>query len=197
MRLYGEQFILLHHAISDLGATVTEHGLPNRRSPWVFAVQMIISGVMCLRYARRLAHPGPRVANPHANDHRAWLIRMCAAGFFLMPAPHNLPVMHYVHMFGGGFIFFSLWMLSMIYLSEGRKRGLRKTFWVGMVILQATVLTYAFFFAINSPSKQFAQGVGLLGLLIVLTWASRMVAHTEPLVAELPDKRHTGTAESI
>ena len=180
MRLHGEHFVLLHHAISDLGATVTLGGLPNRRSPWVFAIQMAVSAVMCLRFARHLVRQS---GNP--KDNRVWLLRMCAAGFALMPAPHNLPVTHVVHMFGGGFVFFSLWMLTMIYLSEGRRRGHTGTFWVGMVILQSTVLTYAFMFAIDAAAKQIAQGVGLAGLLGALIWSTQVVARTEPVAAQL------------
>ncbi len=173
MRLYGEDFILLQHAISDLGATVTRGGLPNRRSPYVFLVQMVVSGVMCLRYARVIAR---RDGEPRGN--RVRLLRLCAAGFFLMPAPHNLPVAHQVHMIGSGFIFFSLWVLTMNYLTDARRRGLGGTFWIGMVVLQSTVLTYAFFFAIDSEFKQVAQGFGLLGLVGTLIWSTQAVARS-------------------
>jgi hypothetical membrane protein len=173
MRMYGEHFVLFQHAISDLGATVTSSGLPNRRSPYVFLIQMITSGVMCLRYARHIVHSEN---NPREN--RVRLIRLCAVGFFLMPAPHNLPATHHIHMFGGAFIFFSLWMLTMIYLCEGRKHGMGGTFWFGMIVLQSTVLSYAFMFAINSEVRQIAQGIGLCGLLGALIWSTQALAHS-------------------
>ena len=48
-----------------------------------------------------------------------------------------------------------------------------------MIILQSTVLTYAFFFAINHEFKQVAQGIGLFGLLAVLIWSTQALARTE------------------
>jgi lipid-A-disaccharide synthase-like uncharacterized protein len=133
---------------------------------------MIVSGVMCLRYARHIARSED---NPREN--RVRLLRLCAAGFYLMPAPHNLPITHYLHMFGGPFIFFSLWVLTMIYLSEGKRHGMAGTFWLGMVILQSTVLSYALMFAIDSEVKQSAQGIGLCGLLTALIWSTQALAH--------------------
>ena len=45
-----------------------------------------------------------------------------------------------------------------------------------MVVLQSTVLTYAFFFAIDSETKQVAQGFGLLGLVGTLIWSTQALA---------------------
>jgi hypothetical membrane protein len=171
MKLYGEPFVVLQHALSDLGATVTRNGFPNPRSPYVFVPQMVVSGLMTLRYATLVAQ---REGDPRAP--RVRLLYLCSIGFFLMPAPHDLPVAHYIHMVGGGFIFFSLWMLTMIYLVEARRRGRALAFWVGMTILQATVLSYAFFFAIDHPQKQTAQGFGLVGLVATLTWITQSLA---------------------
>lgn len=182
MRLYGEHFVVLQNAISDLGATVTRGGLPNRRSPYVFFVQMVTSGVLCLRYARRIALA---CGDPRAS--RARLLRLASAGFFLMPAPHNLLATHYIHMLGGGLIFFSLWVLAMLYLVEARRRGLGGTFWFGMAVLQSGVLTYAFLFAVNSDYKQVAQGFGLLGLIGALVWATVALGHSVPAECFAPD----------
>ena len=45
-----------------------------------------------------------------------------------------------------------------------------------MVVLQSTVLTYAFFLAIDSETKQVAQGFGLLGLVGTLIWSTQALA---------------------
>lgn len=79
-------------------------------------------------------------------------------------------------MFGGGFIFFSLWMHANIYLVEAKRSGKPGVFWIGMLVLQSTVLTYAFTFAIDWQHKQITQGIGLAGVIGVVIWSSMAVA---------------------
>ena len=191
MRFYGEQFVLLQHAISDLGSTVTRNGYPNPRSPYFFCAQMVVSGIITFRYAKLLAErEGDRRAL------RVRLLRICGTGFFFMTAPHNLPVTHYVHMVGGGFIFFSLWVLTMIYLTEARRRGMGIGYWVGMTVLQAAVLSYAFLFAINYERKQAAQGFGLLGLILALVWVTQVLAHVPAEALDYAEEESGDSATS-
>lgn len=166
-RLYGDQFIFMRDAISDLGATVTRTGHPNPHSAYAFIPGMVVSGIHMIvfsRYLKRM-HQGDRSGRPR-------LALLAALGFFVMPAPHNLPVYHYMHMMGAAFIFFAFWVLSMGYLRDCKKLGMHGVYWVGMIVLQVTILTYAFLFAIDSPVKQVAQGFSLVGLIATLVVSS-------------------------
>ncbi len=192
MWLYGEDFVFFQHVVSDLGATVTPGGLPNQRSPYVFFVQMVVSGVMCLRHARLIVRN-----DEESRRNRVRLLRLCAAGFFFMPAPHDLPATYPIHALGGGFIFFSLWVLTMIYLTDARRRGLGGTFWIGMVVLQSTVIPYAFFFAVDSESQLVAQGFGLLGLVGTLIWTTQALARSRAVVKEATEETARDTTAPI
>ena len=172
-RLYGDQFIVFRDAISDLGATVTSTGLPNRQSPYVFVPGMVVSGIIMLVFARYLDRK-------HANGRsiRPRLARLCSAGFLLMPAPHNLPVCEQLHMTGAAFIFFAFWALGMGYLTDCRELGMHALYWIGMAVLQGTVVSYGVLFTINSPSKQTAQGFGVLGLISTLVVSTYALSRT-------------------
>ena len=113
-----------------------------------------------------------------------------------MPAPHDLAGTHFIHVTGGGLIFFSLWMLTMIYLANARRQGLGGTFWFGMVVLQSTVLTYAFYFAIDSEFQQAAQGFGLVGLIGTLIWTTQALARSGVEAQAVPEEATHDTAAS-
>lgn len=187
MRFYGDEFTLFHDAISDLGATFTRSGEPNPVSPYVFAVQLVGSALVMARLGRHLRSRGlPR----SSADVR--LARLAAVGFVLMPAPHNEPVYHTIHMLGAGFVVFSLWVFAMRYLFECRRLGMAHGFRLGMAGLQGTVLPYAAMFALGSEHRHVAQLLtvaALSAILIAATGSLARLARSRPEALSQADVR--------
>jgi hypothetical protein len=96
-----------------------------------------------------------------------------------MPAPHNLPTFHSIHMLGAGFVIFSLWVYGMRYLLRCRDLGMVTGYRIGMVVLQAGVLTYALLFALDSPHKQTAQAAAVFSVCVTITVSTGVLARRE------------------
>lgn len=171
MRFYGEQFTYFHDAISDLGATLTRGGSPNPTSPYVFAVQLVGSALVMAGLARHLRVRGLPLGSADVR-----LAQLAAVGFVLMPAPHNEPLYHTIHMLGAGLVVFSLWVLAMRYLLECRRLGMVHGFRVGMAGLQGTVLPYAAMFALGSEYRHVAQLLTVAALSAILIASTSTVA---------------------
>lgn len=197
MAHYAEDFALLRDAISDLGATQTRRGgAPNPVSPYIFGAQLFASAVIMLRFAHYLRREGADAASVDVR-----LAQLAAVGFLLMPAPHNEPVYHTIHMVGAGFVIFSLWVYGMRYLWRCRLRGMVSGYRVGMTLLQGGVLTYALLFALGSPVKQVAQAAAVASVCLVLTGATVALARSrarEPVSRQdRAVRRRVSTAGSV
>lgn len=66
----------------------------------------------------------------------------------------------------------SLWALTGLFLFEARRFVPLEKFIVQQSILQVTVLTYAAAYAYDLPVKNIAQKFAVLGLMIVLKFAT-------------------------
>ncbi len=181
MHAYGDEFTWFRDAISDLGATLTRSGAPNPVSPRVFAAQLVGSGVIMAALARHLRARG---LERSATDVR--LARLAAVGFVLMPAPHNEPLYHTIHMVGAAFVVFSLWVLSMRYLIRCRRSGMVKGYRMGVVALQGTVLPYALLFALGSQHRHVAQVLTVAALYATLLGATMALAREASRRSEAP-----------
>ncbi|MFW5745533.1 MAG: hypothetical protein ACOC2D_19840 [Spirochaetota bacterium] len=178
MRLYGDGFTYFHDAISDLGATLTRSGAPNPVSPYVFAVQLLSSAAVMAGLSRHL-----RARGLARGSSDVMLARLAAVGFLLMPAPHNEPVYHTIHMLGAGLVVFSLWVLAMRYLARCHRLGMVQGYRMGMAGLQGTVLPYALLFALGSPYRHVTQLLtvaALSAILIAATASLARVASSRP-----------------
>jgi hypothetical membrane protein len=177
--LYPEKYVIAQHALSDFGATVTrDQLLPNPIAPWVFGVGMVVSAVWMFGMPAKLDE------GEHRRSLMVRMAQLCAIGFLFMVAPHNLPLTRPIHMTGGACIFFSLWAFAVHYLVACRRNGQRLLFLVGMLILQASVLFYAVLFVVDSPAKQAAQAIALVGVILPLLFATRAVSHASELEVE-------------
>lgn len=179
-RLYADDFALFRDAVSDLGATATRGGRPNRHSPYVFTAQMVASSGTMILFARHQIHRGFHHASGEVR-----LSELAGIGFLLMPAPHNEPVYHVVHMVGAGFVVFSLWASSMRYLRTTRRLGHVVWYWIGMTLLQGGVLTYALLFALDSPLKQTAQAYALISISFTIVTSTGLLAADEAAISEV------------
>lgn len=169
---YREPFRFWKYPLSNLGATVTQHGLPNFRSIFFFDSGMIISGVIMFAVSARFA--ASKV------DHRRikrGLTFLCGIGFFVIIFPYNIN--DNIHMVGGGAVFGSLWGLTLVFLLELR----RAVGWLRFVLLQLplqiTILPYAALFMLGVPIKQAFQKPAVAGLMLtlLLVLRSRRRAH--------------------
>ena len=158
---YREPFQLWKYPLSDLGATVTEHGLPNTPSLVFFDCGMLASSLIMLRISSRFA--ASKVRNRKI---KRGLTLLGAAGFFVIMFPYNIS--DPVHMTGGGMVFGSLWALTVLLLLETRPRAGRLRFWLLQLLLQLTILPYAALFLLGPPIKQAFQKPAVVGLMLTL-----------------------------
>ena len=159
---YGEPFHLWRDAFSQLGETITPSGNANIVSRLIFSTGWMTSGVLmamiCVRFAVRRDLTLHRV--------KSGLAFLGAVGFFIATTPNNLN--HLVHSIGMGIEVGVMYFFSMILLIELRSCIRRSVFSGQIALLHAAVLTYAATFIANSDSKQLAQKLCILGLLLVM-----------------------------
>ncbi len=159
---YGESFHFWSDALSDLGTTVTKNGFSNQISFIVIAIGMILSGYLTLKISAYFARHSEL---QHYRSKR--LITLLAAiGFLLFSAPHN--IWYILHSVGAGLMVGDLWALGSLILLEQKVQLSVREFILYQLILQITVLAYAFTFFINVPIRQAFQKFAVLGLLFVL-----------------------------
>ncbi len=165
---FGEAFSFRNHAISYLGMLRTPGGNSNNLSMLIFSFGLVISAAISYRISRTA---------------RSFYIRMlfllCALGYLVMITPCDLN--NGVHSAGAGMVFGSLWMVAGIWLV----RLIPHTGWMRFIfyqlILQGTVLPYAWCYIRDHPDKQFLQKFALTGLILMLKIAcmeSAANAHT-------------------
>jgi len=159
---YGESFHFWSYALSDLGTTVTKHGFPNQISFIIIAVGMILCGYLTLKISAYYAR------SSELQHHRVKRIItfLAAIGFLLFSAPHN--IWYLIHSIGAGLMVGDLWALGGLILIEQKAEFTFREFIVYQMILQVTVLAYAFTYFINVPIRQVFQKFAVFGLLYVL-----------------------------
>lgn len=164
MYTYGEKFLFWKYAFSYLGGINTVNGKPNYLSAVIFVASMIASGILCLQI---LSATG-RKRNP---GHKAgrFFLKTCTAGYFTIIVPYD--VLDIVHVAGSAAVFGGLWFFINILLWEIRKNGEKGKFLLFQLLLQGTILPYAFLYVINSPLRETAQKFAIAGLMLALKLA--------------------------
>lgn len=155
MITFGEPYSFYKHAYSYFGRIRTPNGNSNILSFLIFSCSSILSAYICL-HIDRILHGG--------YNHN--LFKICAVGYLLMLTPCD--IYNPLHMVGAAIVFASLWLFAVIRLVQLiPSTGIIK-FIVYQLVLQGTVLPYAFFYAIDSPAKQMVQKIALFGLIAAL-----------------------------
>lgn len=175
---YREPFRFLAYPLSDLGATVSEHGFPNRVSNVFFDLGMIVGGLIMLTIARGLKSG----AMPHREPKRV-LSLVAALGFFVITFPYNIN--DTIHMIGGAALIGGLWGLTVLLLFELRQLIGKGRFWIMQILLQGTILPYALLVALDIPIKQAFQKPAVLALIITLPLALAQQRSGRRMVATL------------
>jgi len=121
----------------------------------VFALGMTASSMICFHISRHLEKPFYQR-----------LFRLCGTGYILLITPCDL--YNPLHALGGALVVGSLWFFTVCSLHDLYQKISKIRFFLYQLILQATVLPYAFLYAAGSPDKQLAQKFALAGLILAL-----------------------------
>lgn len=155
MLAYGQDFSFRDHAFSHLGRLHTQDGSNNILSLMIYGPGMLLSSLICYRLSSLIADRA---------GHN--LMRMAAAGYLLLIVPCDL--LRLVHSIGGGLVIGSLWLFALLGMYRLRSRAGNRKFLIQQLILQGSVLPYAFMYAMESPLCPVFQKFALAGLIISL-----------------------------
>jgi hypothetical protein len=153
--VYGEKFHFWDFAYSYLGMTLTPGGFGNTPSFLVYVVGCLFNSFICFKISNTVAVQLYRI-----------LFKMCGAGYLLLMLPCNL--IDSFHSVGGALVFGSLWFFSVVSINDIYKSGKKYKALFYSLLLNGTVLPYAFMYFVKSPYMQIAQKIALLGLILVL-----------------------------
>lgn len=165
--LYKDRFDLWNFAISYLGGIHSLSGQENLASYLAFNVGMIVCAMLSHRISQLFHH------TRHLHHQRFYrlLFEFCATGYIIMLMPHD--VSDTIHSFGAGIVFGSLWLYCIFTLGFLYDVIERWKFFGCHILLQSTVLTYAFMYFTGSGLKQNFQKFAIVGLLINLFVVTR------------------------
>jgi len=169
---YSERFVFFKYALSDLGGIYTVNGNKNIPSFSIFISGMFLCAVFMALICRRFIQG--RDGGEKNRHVKTALSGLASAGFIIIMSPND--TMHAVHIAGGALMFFSLWMLTNVFLIDAARRKDRMTVVIGHLFLQSTVVTYALLYFINSPFRQTAQKAAVFGLILVLGFVTKRLS---------------------
>jgi hypothetical protein len=157
---YNGRFNLLTDPFSRLGASETPDGDPNRASMAIFIIDMVITAILfsCLAVVffkdKEVPFRGVRV-----------LFSIVAAlGACITTFPNNYFLAQ--HQLGAGFLVGSFWLHGILFILDAG-RVIQKTHALLLhLLLQSTVLTYAYTFLVNAPIRDIVQKFAILGLAL-------------------------------
>ncbi len=152
---YGQPFSFKEHAISHFGRIRTQDGSPNTLSLLIYGTGMLISTLICFKLSRLTEHNTSNI-----------LLRIAATGYILLIVPCD--ILNIIHSVGGAMVIGSLWLLIVIQIHELIKQSNKIKAYLYHLLLQGTVLPYAFLYAIGSPLCPLVQKFAILGLMISL-----------------------------
>jgi len=155
MLTYGQTFSFKEHAFSHFGRIRTQDGSSNTLSLLFYGTGMIISAIICFKLSNLTEHNTSNL-----------LLRVAAAGYILLIVPCD--ILNIIHSIGGAMVIGSMWLLTVIQIHELIKQPNKIRAYLYHLLLQGTVLPYAFFYAIGSPLCPVVQKFAILGLMISL-----------------------------
>ncbi len=152
---YGEKFSLWNYAYSYLGMLNTPDGSGNTISFLVYVAGNLLNSTLAFRAGRII--PG---------KFYQFLLKACSAGYLFLLLPCDR--INSLHSLGGIIVFGSLWLFVVAKLNELFHEGHRFMAILYHIILQGSVLPYAFLYFAGSPTKQPAQKFALAGLILIM-----------------------------
>lgn len=155
MITYGQPFSFTEHALSHFGRLHTQDGSNNTISLIIYGTGMILSSLICYRLSGMIE-----------DSISHYLLMITAAGYILLIVPCD--TINIIHSIGGAMVIGSLWMLAVIQFHEILKYRQTKRVYLYHLLLQGSVLPYAFLYAFGSPLCPLVQKFALAGLMISL-----------------------------
>ena len=155
MLTYGQDFSFREHAFSHFGRIRTQDGSPNTLSLLIYGTGMLLSALICFK-----------LSNLAEDNTSHYLFRLAAAGYILLIVPCD--VLNSIHSIGGVLVIGPLWFLTVIQLHDLFRYYNKGRIYLYHLILQGTVLPYAFLYAVGSPLCDMVQKFALAGLMISL-----------------------------
>lgn len=153
--IYREKFHFWDFAYSYLGMTRTPGGFGNTPSFLVYVAGCLFNSFICFRISNTLIVQLYRI-----------LFKMCGAGYLLLMLPCNL--IDSIHSIGGALVFGSLWFFSVVSIKDIYNSGKKYRALLYSLLLNGTILPYAYMYFVKSPYMQIAQKIALVGLILVL-----------------------------
>ena len=152
---YGEKFHFWDFAYSYLGMTRTPDGYRNTLSFLVFVAGCLFSSFICFKISNIFTVQLFRI-----------LFKICGAGYLLLMLPCNL--INSLHSIGGAMVFGTSWVFSIISINYMYHSAKKYRAILYFLLLNGTVLPYAFMYSVHSTYMQTAQKIALVGLIVVL-----------------------------
>ncbi|HCC71717.1 MAG TPA: hypothetical protein DEQ09_11275 [Bacteroidales bacterium] len=152
---YGQSFSFREHALSHFGRIHTQDGSPNTLSVFIYGTGMLISSAICFKLSR---------LSEENISHN--LLRITAVGYILLITPCD--VVNTIQSIGGALVIGSLWLLAVIEFHQLLNYTHRKRIYLYHLLLQGTMLPYAFLYAFGSSLCPMVQKFAFAGLMISL-----------------------------
>lgn len=163
--VYNGRFNLIKDPFSRLGASKTPEGADNRASMAVFVVDMAITAVIFGRLAVAFA----RDSNLSFRGLRVLISITAALGACIATFPNNYFLTQ--HQLGAGFLVGSIWLHAILFIADASKVTSRGYGLFLHLLLQSTILYYAFTFFVEAPERDIVQKIAIIGLALAIELA--------------------------
>ena len=162
---YGGRFDFRNDALSFLGTTVTPAGYQNIPSMLLFISGLLVSSYFCFKISQSFLHLRQV---PHSGF-KHQLFKFTGFGYLIMIMPCNLN--NTIHSIGSALVFGTLWLLAMLFLYEIRHHLKIIRFYISQLLLNGTVLPYAYTYVTKAVNVQLFQKFAVLGLILTLSFS--------------------------
>ncbi len=155
MLTFGSSFSLIEDPYSDLGRIWTYDGELNMLSGLIFAGGLLFSAITCFRIEKNLR-----------GRYSSGIFAVCGFGFLLMIAPADL--FNIIHVLGVILVFGSLYIFSISRLRELRPVISTQRFLIYQLLLNGTVLPYAFLYFTGNSARHLFQKLAMAGIIVTI-----------------------------
>lgn len=156
---YSEKFDFRADPLSVLGEIYPQKTNSNMLAFGIFLAGMLLCSLLSFSISQELK-----------DFYGHNLFKIAGTGFFLLAFPSN----HFnlLHSLGGALTVGSLWWFCVTILNDLFKRSGKIKIIIYHILLQGTVLPYAFLYFAGVSGRQAAQKFAVLGLILVLKFTT-------------------------
>ncbi len=167
MELDRGAFFIWQDPLSDLGAFMTVNETVNVLPRLVFDAAMTVSGLLMLRICSSFAAE-ELLRHRRVKQVMAFL---CCVGFFMVLMPYDVNLLF--HEIGASLVFGMMWGITVLFSVELKQASLTAESIFSQLVLQGTVLPYAYMFAARIPGEVVAQKFAVIGLMLSVWYTTR------------------------